>query len=135
MSTSNEEFEPTMKIAIYGGKRSDVKESIEPSLEATRLSPNDASFFIDLGSAYHQLGQTQQSMKALERAVQLDPDNQKARSFLAVTKFLLGDNKGAYEQYDWLRERNPELAAELARGFEELSEAQRIRRQTPKPKH
>jgi hypothetical protein len=40
MSTSDEEFEPTMKIAIYGGKRSDVKESIERNLELT-----DESFY------------------------------------------------------------------------------------------
>ena len=40
MSTSNEEFEPTMKIAIYGGKRDDVKESIERNLELT-----DESFY------------------------------------------------------------------------------------------
>jgi hypothetical protein len=36
MSTSNDEsFEPTMKIAVFGGKRSDVKESIERNLELT----------------------------------------------------------------------------------------------------
>ena len=40
MSTSNEEFEPTMKIAIYGGKRTDVKESIERNLELS-----DESFY------------------------------------------------------------------------------------------
>ncbi|MHA2026749.1 MAG: hypothetical protein ACW98U_12685 [Candidatus Thorarchaeota archaeon] len=33
MSQSNEEFEPTMKIAIFGGKRSEVQESIERNLE------------------------------------------------------------------------------------------------------
>jgi hypothetical protein len=33
MSKSDEEFEPTMKIAIYGGKRNEVKESIERNLE------------------------------------------------------------------------------------------------------
>ena len=33
MSTSNDEFEPTMIISIYGGKRSAVQESIERNLE------------------------------------------------------------------------------------------------------
>ncbi|MGY5865387.1 MAG: hypothetical protein RTV41_12350 [Candidatus Thorarchaeota archaeon] len=33
MSTSNDEFEPTMKIAIFGGKRGEVQESIERNLE------------------------------------------------------------------------------------------------------
>lgn len=40
MSTSNEDFEPTMKIAVYGGKRNEVKESIERNLELT-----DESFY------------------------------------------------------------------------------------------
>ena len=33
MSTSNDEFEPSMTISIYGGKRSAVQESIERNLE------------------------------------------------------------------------------------------------------
>ncbi|MFW9809258.1 MAG: hypothetical protein ACFFE6_07750 [Candidatus Thorarchaeota archaeon] len=40
MSTSNENFEPTMKIAVFGGKRGEVKESIERNLELT-----DESFY------------------------------------------------------------------------------------------
>jgi hypothetical protein len=40
MSTSNEDFEPTMNIAVYGGKRNEVKESIERNLELT-----DESFY------------------------------------------------------------------------------------------
>lgn len=42
MSTSNanESFEPTMTISIYGGKKSDVKESIERNLEVA-----DESFY------------------------------------------------------------------------------------------
>jgi tetratricopeptide (TPR) repeat protein len=102
-----------------------AKESIEQYVAAIRLSPENADLFIDLGAAYHEVGQIKESMKALSRAVELEPGNHKARSFLGVSKFLLGDERGAIEQYAWLLERDPKLAAEMMKGFEELSAAAR----------
>jgi tetratricopeptide (TPR) repeat protein len=105
--------------SIYN--RSGVEESIEPYLEATRLDPNYESVFVDLGSAYHHLGRYREAASAFEQAVKLKPDDQKARAFLGVTQFILGNRQGAMEQYQWLLTKNPELAAELLKGLQELS--------------
>lgn len=96
----------------------DVEKSIEYYVSATRRSNTNADLFIDLGRAYHALGREHESMTALQRAVELDPGNEKARSYLAVTHLVLGNERLAVEQYEWLRERNPKLAVELLKGFE-----------------
>ncbi len=99
-----------------------VQKSIEYYVAATRRSKYNANLFIDLGRAYHEVGREHESMTALQRAVELDPDNEKARSYLAVTHLVLGNERLAMEQYEWVRENNPKLAAELLKGFEVIRE-------------
>jgi tetratricopeptide (TPR) repeat protein len=132
-SKAIEAFEQELKIkpsavsyhflanSLYNSKR--TKESIAPYLKATSLDPNYEEVLVDLGRAYHELGQYPEANNALERAVKLDPEDEKARSFLAVTQFISGHKQAAMEQYRWLLKKNPSLAAQLLQGFYELSEA------------
>jgi len=107
--------------SLYYSKR--TKESIAPYLKATSLNPKYEEVLVDLGRAYHELGQYPEANDALERAVKLDPEDEKARSFLAVTQFITGNKQAAMEQYRWLLKKNPSLASQLLQGFYELSEA------------
>jgi len=99
-----------------------IKESIQYYIEATHANPNYENVLVDLGSAYHELGRTTEAFDVFERAVKLQPDDQKARAFLGVMQFEMGNREGAMQQYRWLLKKNPELAAELLRGYEDLSE-------------
>jgi len=105
--------------SIYNS--SGAEESIDPYLEATRLDPNYENVFVDLGRAYSQLGRYREASGAFEQAVKLKPDDQEARAFLGVTEFILGNRQGAMEQYQWLLTKNPKLATELLKGFQELT--------------
>lgn len=59
---------------------------------------------------------------AFEQALKLAPDDLQAHAFLGVTEFLDGNKEAAMKQYDYLLQHNPAIAAELLRGFGELSE-------------
>jgi tetratricopeptide (TPR) repeat protein len=106
--------------SLHYSKR--TKESIAPYLKAINMNPKYEEVLVDLGLAYHELGQYPEAKDALERAVKLDPEDEKARSFLAVTQFITGNKQAAMEQYRWLLKKNPSLAAQLLQGFYELSD-------------
>ena len=107
--------------SLYFSKKTD--EAIAAYLKATQLDPTYEEALVDLGRAYHEIGRETEANAVLEQAVKLDPEDQKARSFLGVTQFMCGNKQAAMEQYKWLLKKNPTLANELLRGFYELSDA------------
>ena len=99
-----------------------VKESIPHYIEAARLNPSYENIFVDLGKAYHDLGTNDRAVAAFKVAINLEPNDQKAHAFLGVTQFEMGNRNGAMEQYQWMLKKNPEFAAELLKGYEQLSD-------------
>lgn len=122
-------------LANSNYKSGKVEESIEWYLLATMLAPNNGSVFVDLGRAYNDLGRFRDARHALERAVELRPKDYQARAFLAVIRFILGDQKGAMEQHDWIQAKNPQLAAELLKSFAELGKEKNRLDQSDTKKH
>ena len=98
----------------------EVEKSIDNYIAATRRSSRNAKLFIDLARAYHETGSEHESMIALQRAVELDPANEQAHAYLGVSHFVLGNDRAALEQYEWLRANSPKLATELWKSFEEI---------------
>jgi tetratricopeptide (TPR) repeat protein len=106
--------------SLYYNKR--VEDSIASYQKATLIDPKFEKALLDLGRAYLDLRRYPQATDCFQRAVKLDPEDQKAHSFLAVTQFISGNKQGAMEEYMWLLKKNPTLAAELLRGFYELED-------------
>jgi tetratricopeptide (TPR) repeat protein len=102
--------------------RGKVIESLESYREAVKRRPKDEDVYIDFGRAYHELARYPNAAEAFERALEIDPNNLKARSFLGVTKFLQRDKAGALEEYFAVLKLDAKTAAQLLKSYQELSE-------------
>ena len=106
-----------------------VQESLPFYELAASLSPDYEDVFIDQARAYNDLGRVGEAAKALERAIELNPENVQAHAYLGVIRFLQNDREAALREYQWLLNKDPKVAAELKSGLEELErEAKPMRR-------
>jgi len=106
-----------------------VQESLPFYEQAASLSPDYEDVFIDQARAYNDLGRVAEAAKALERAIELNPENVQAHADLAVIRLLQDDRKGALREYQWVLNKDPKVAAELKNGLEDLErEANTLRR-------
>jgi tetratricopeptide (TPR) repeat protein len=99
-----------------------VKDSIEYYRRALKLDQSNAPLCIDLATAYSRLARYPEAEAALELAVYAEPDSIKARSFLGVTNYLRGNVSGAMEQYHWVLGKDPKIAAEMLKGYQEIAD-------------
>ena len=99
-----------------------AKDSIEYYRRALKLDQYNAALCIDLATAYSQLARYQEAEAALELAVLAKPDSIKARSFLGVTYYLRGKVDAAMEQYHWVLGKDPKIAAEMLKGYQEIAD-------------
>ena len=107
-----------------------AEESLPLYQQAVVMSPEYEKAFVDLGRTYGMLGRYKEASEALERAIELKPDDLQAHSFLGVTRFMQNDREGAMEEYRLIMKKDPALAAELLKGLNELSrEAQKLQGQ------
>jgi tetratricopeptide (TPR) repeat protein len=98
-----------------------IEKSIPLYQHAVDLGPKSERAFVDLGRAYGVLGRYKEAATALERAIELKPDDLQAHSFLGVTRFMQNDRERAMQEYRLILKKDPDLAAGLLRGFDELS--------------
>jgi len=71
--------------------------------KATQLSPNNADYWSSLGESLVQDATgpfVDEAVAAFRRALAIDPQDPRARYFLGVQKDLIGDSKGAIN--DWI---------------------------------
>lgn len=113
-------------LGVLANKRSDPDEAIRQLEQATALAPTNSDYFADLGEAYSkaidkagllaQMGLARKCQAALEKSVQLNPDNLAARNGLVsfyrqAPTFAGGGISKAYEQAEEIRKRNPLMGA------------------------
>ena len=112
-----------------------AKDSIEYYRRALKLDQSNATLCIDLATAYSRFARYQEAEAALELAVYAEPDSIKARSFLGVTHYLRGNVSAAMEQYHWVLGKDPKIAAEMLKGYQEIADTMndlQNKKQTPK---
>lgn len=94
--------------------------SLEQLQSLVEINQGSASFLNEWGQSLAAAGRNQEALSALQRAVQLDPNQPDAWRVLGDQRMLAGDEAGAqkaYQRYSALTVRFPELveAAELMR--------------------
>jgi len=113
-------------LGVLAQRRDDTDEAIRRLETATKLDPKNSGYFLELGGAYgnaagkagvfSKLGLAKQCQAALEKAVQLDPENIEARNALvsyyrAAPTFVGGGMSKAYEQAEEIRKRSATTGA------------------------
>jgi tetratricopeptide (TPR) repeat protein len=113
-------------LGVLAEKRHETDEAIQHLEQAIQLEPDRSEYFTELGGAYgsaakragllEKIGWAKKCAAALEKAVQLDPDNLTARNGLIsfyreAPTFAGGGISKAYEQAEEIRKRNPAMGA------------------------
>ena len=104
-------------LLVDNGQFDEAEKSL---LKVTSLAPNYTDGFINLGVLYMREGQPEKSIVALNRAVEMNPDNFAAHLNRAEVLTQLGDFKGALEDYKtavYLRRDLPSLRIKLGGGY------------------
>jgi tetratricopeptide (TPR) repeat protein len=115
-------------LGMIAKRRSDTDEAIRQLEQATTLAPANSEYFLDLGDAYgsaankagllSQMGWARKCQAALEKSVQLNPDNLAARNGLVTyyrqaPTFVGGGMSKAYEQAAEIKQRDPVMGAQV----------------------
>src|ERR1017187_10500151 len=75
LADSRVEAKSQVEFGISVAEKGLWREATLHWVEATRLDPNYAEAWNDLGVAYEQLGRFEDARKAYEKAIKLEPDN------------------------------------------------------------
>ncbi len=115
-------------LGTLAEKRGDTDEAVKQLETATTLAPKNSTYFLELGGAYSaaidkagilsQMSLAKKCQDALEKAVQLDPDNLLARNGLVsyyrqAPTFVGGGLSKAYEQAAEIKKRDPVMGADV----------------------
>lgn len=113
-------------LGVLSEKSHDTDQAVFHLEQATQLAPEHSEYFTELGGAYgsaakragllEKLGWAKKCGAALEKAVDLDPNNLVARNGLIsfyreAPTFAGGGISKAYEQAEEIRKRNPAMGA------------------------
>ena len=111
-------------LGIVYQERGEHQRAVEQFREAIRRRPDYVAPRILLGASLLALGRTQESLRELERAAKLQPEEPLARRELARAYEGAGDLRGVVEQYRILRQlapKDPEWAYQLGRAYLKLA--------------
>ncbi|HEY8225191.1 MAG TPA: tetratricopeptide repeat protein [Pyrinomonadaceae bacterium] len=81
------------------------------------LDPKYTPLYLDLGRTCNRLGRHVEAIDAFRKAIKAKPNDSAARFALGMTELTYGNPKAALEQYDFLRNSDPEKAELLKQAF------------------
>lgn len=111
-------------LGIVYQERGEHQRAVEQFQEAIRRNSDYLAPRVLLGASLLALGRTQESVRELECAVELNPKEPLARQELARAYEGAGNRRGVVEQYGMLRQlapRDPEYAYQLGRAYLKLA--------------
>ena len=88
----------------------DYNKALTAFKKALEKTENDVQLWYETGLCYFHLKQTGQALKALDKAVELEPENGFRYSSRAFVKGSIKDSKGAAEDYQKALDLDPEDA-------------------------
>ena len=81
--------------------------------KSIEINPKNAMVHYLLAWTYTQLNRESEAIGEYRQALDLDPNNVQVHFLLALLQIKSGDQKGAKEQYDYLKKTNPDYASAL----------------------
>lgn len=98
------------KVYIYLDR---TEEALELFNKAKAIKPDSGGVYTCIGTVYGMLERYQESVEALKQAIRLEPDDCDARRNLFITYLKMGRKDAAREEYNILKNLDPDLANEL----------------------
>ncbi|PYS98556.1 MAG: hypothetical protein DMF63_15265 [Acidobacteria bacterium] len=115
--TDGETFFYLARAYDLTGKQSEAtkfyKQAVTGLMEETKANPTQPDSFYLLGNAYRADNQFEKAIAAYSKCLELSPKFGRARYNLAIIQLLQKNKTAALEQYNLLREFDPELAGKL----------------------
>ena len=115
--TDGETFFYLARAYDLSGKQTDAtkyyRQAVDGLVEETRKHPDQPDGFYLLGNAYRADSQFEKAIAAYSKCLELSPKFGRARYNLAIIQLLQKNKTAALEQYNLLREFDPELAGRL----------------------
>jgi len=102
------------ELAIQAQTLGDYKVAVRLWKRLMKLSPGQAQTYLNLGSAYHQLGQHEKAQEMASIARKIDPTIKESHFNLALSLLHTGDALGAVGVMEGLVVKHPEY---IAAGF------------------
>jgi tetratricopeptide (TPR) repeat protein len=101
-----------------------VKKAVEQYQKITEADPKDLESWLMLGRLDKIAQNSTDAMKAYQKALEIDPDNEDATTGLAMVYTDLGDNKAAADLLRKITEKNPSARSltSLAGVYEQLKD-------------
>ncbi len=84
-----------------------MQPQVRAALDAARDNPKDVRAQLNAAGMYYQIGQYDQALPLIERALAVEPNNLGALTAAADTRFEKGDFTGAGEFYDRVLKQQP----------------------------
>lgn len=100
-------------LGLTYAKKGQLDEAMGYYNEAIRLEPGFAPAHYNLSVVYGYKGRYDAAKASLTEAVRLNPDFIEAHYELGLACNNLKDRQGAMAQYQWLKDRKPDLAQKL----------------------
>ena len=100
-----------------------LEDAVEAFRQAVRLQPDSARAYFNLGLTQARLGRSREAIEALSRSASLSPRNPEIRLHLGLFYLSAGERVSALEQYEVLKELDPERARALAERIREREPA------------
>lgn len=101
-----------------------LRKAIDQFQQVTAQDPKDVDSWVTLGRLYRAAGNSPDAEKALDSALQVDPENEDALTALAMMYADLGDTSKAIEKLKALTDKNPSerTLAILAAQYEQMND-------------
>ncbi len=98
------------QLAVLLGRRGAYRDAIAYQDWAVKLTPNDPSYWINLGTLHRALDEQSAAGSAYKRALEIDPNNGAAHYNLGAVYERQGDYDNAVDQYRIALILDPKLA-------------------------
>ncbi len=103
----------------------DYEPSIEAYKKAIQIDPKNVRAYYQLGISYDYQQRYEESIKVYNDVIKIDPNHQGARYYLAIAYAAQHNKRAAIEQYEILRKKNAEYAADLLEAVNLAEQRQR----------
>jgi tetratricopeptide (TPR) repeat protein len=108
------DFDSIIGLATALRESGKLEESVAAYERAYRIDPSSASVLLDIGDVYFELDQIGNGLKAYQRSLQLEPDQEWAVASIEYGRFRMTGDPGHLDRLDDLAAAGNERAAMLA---------------------